>query len=173
MKKGEVLRKLTPGELVKWCWLVPQNAKGSEKGSAQAVEWHWRGKRGPCEEFTDGCGDSVVTKLPPPGPGPSHSHARPALPRAPPAPGTASRRAEEDRPDILLLPGAQTRKQLPLRPDEARFLLPRRKLPPVSRTGDVSENLGTITRSESTASCSPGGQFFPLGLLQSSPAVSL
>lgn len=145
----------------------PQNAKGSEKGSAQAGVALAR-KGGPREEFTDGCGDSVVTKLPPPPGLAPVTHARPAPPRAPPASGTASRRARIGRQ--LPTSGRATRKQ-PHSTDEAAPSS-RRKLPPEVEQATVSENLGTITRSGEHGLL-PWRPVLPLGLLQSSPAVSL
>lgn len=124
----------------------PQNGKGSEKGSAQGQEWHWRGKVGCARSLQTGAA-TVLSRscLPPPGLGPQSLTCGARAPSGSSRLGDSKPPGEEARPTTSYFrarnpeatPTPQTR--------------PRSFFPPEasarSRTGDVSENLGTITRS--------------------------
>ena len=144
-KKGEVSRKLTPGELVKGA-VSPQNAEGSEKGSAQGQERHWRWKVS-CARILQTGAATVLSRscLPPPGLGPQSLTCGARAPSGSSRLGDSKPPGEEDRPTTSYFrarnpeatPTPQA-KQRPFFPPEASAR---------SRTGDVSESLGTITRS--------------------------
>ena len=122
----------------------PQNAKSSEKRSAQGQEWHWRGKVG-CARILQTGAATVLSRscLPPPGLGPQSLTCGARAPSGSSRLGDSKPPGEEDRPTTSYF-----RARNPEATPQARQ---RSFFPPEasarSRSGDVSENLGTITRS--------------------------